>query len=70
MNQKKNAEGYADPTPYDALFRTSASRQLDIDDARSMEEALKAAKRLFSLAGFAVVGRIRLRNERTGKVYE
>lgn len=70
MNKKKNAEGYADPTPYKAIFPPSVYRQMDIDDARSMEEALKAAKRLFSLAGFAVVGRIKLKNERTGKVYE
>lgn len=69
-NNKRNAEGYADPTPYKAIYQVSASRQADIEDARRMDDCIKAAKRMFSAAGFDVAGRIVLRNRRTGKLYE
>lgn len=65
---KKNIEGYADLTPYEAL-RPKIS-QADIDDARRMDKAIKSAKRTLSVAGFDVIGRIALRNRRTGKIYE
>jgi hypothetical protein len=65
---KKNIEGYTDLTPYEAL-RHKVS-QVDIDDARRMDKAIKSAKRTFSIAGFDVIGRITLKNKRTGKIHE
>ena len=65
---RRNAEGYTDSTPYEAL-RPKIS-QADIDDARRMDKAIKSAKRTFSIAGFEVIGRIALKNRRTGKVHE
>ena len=65
---KKNIEGYADLTPYEAL-RPKIS-QTDIDDARRMDKAIKSAKRTLSIAGFEVIGRIALKNRRTGKIHE
>lgn len=65
---KKNIEGYLDLTPYEAL-RNKKDNQ-DREDAKRMDEALKSAKRTFSLYGFEVVGRITLRNIRTGKIYK
>lgn len=62
----KNHEGYNDPTPHKAL-KTAGS--LDMEEAKRMDEALKSARRIFSVAGFEVVERIVLRNVRTGKVY-
>lgn len=64
---KKNIEGYLDLTPYEAL-RNKKDNQ-DREDAKHMDEALKSVKRTFSLYGFEVVGRITLRNIRTGKIY-
>lgn len=66
MIDYKNHEGYADPTPYEAL----KNPKQDAEDARRMDEALKSAKRIFSAAGFDVVERIVLRNVRTGKIYK
>lgn len=65
---KKNMEGYADLTPYQAL-RPKLS-QADIEDARRMDKAIKSAKRTLSIAGFDVIGRITLKNRRTGKIHE
>lgn len=65
---KRNHEGYLDLTPYEAL--NTGKDQADLEDAKRMDEALKAAKRTFSAAGFEVIGRITLRNVRTGKIYK
>ena len=65
---KRNQEGYLDLTPYEALKDEKDSQ--DEVDAKRMDEALKSAKRTFSLYGFEVVGRITLRNIRTGKIYK
>lgn len=63
-----NEEGYHDPTPYKAL--KAKRNELDAVDAKRMEAALKSAKLTFSEAGFEVVGRIVLRNIRTGKIFK
>lgn len=65
---KKNIEGYLDLTPYKAL--RGVDKALDQEGAKRMDEALKMAKRAFSIYGFEVVGRITLRNVRTGKIYK
>lgn len=57
-----------DLTPYEALKREKDLQ--DEEDAKRMDEAIKMAKRTFSICGFEVVGRIVLRNIRTGKIYK
>jgi hypothetical protein len=71
---RKNPEGYTDLTPYDALTKRERHdayyRKLGREDALRMEDAIRRAKAIFSAAGFRAVGRIRLQNVRTGKIYE
>ena len=69
-DKKRNLEGYADPTPYEALYRLDPLKKENLDDAKRMDMALKTTKRIFSVAGFEVIGRITLKNQRTGKIYE
>ena len=72
--ERKNPEGYTDLTPYDALTKRERHnayyRKLGREDALRMEDAIRRAKAIFSAAGFRAVGRIRLQNVRTGKIYE
>lgn len=67
----KNQEGYADPTPGNALKKIQkeeADKQNAVDAAR-MEKALKRAKCILGDAGFDVIERIVLKNKRTGMIY-
>lgn len=59
---RKNAEGYSDPTAYEAL------KNLDKED----EEFHKLLHTIFyicELSGFQIQGRIILVNKKTGKVW-
>ena len=54
----RNNEHYADPTAGKV-----------IEDTERMDRSLSIAKSAFKLAGFEVIGRIVLRNVRTGRIY-
>lgn len=60
---KHNAEGFSDPTAY------AAYRSLDYEERR-FRKLLKMIFSLCELAGFELVGRIALRDKRSGRTWE
>lgn len=56
----RNSEGYKDPTAGEAI--SSADRP-----PKQIVEVIRLIKSVASLAGFEVVGRIRLRDRETGR---
>lgn len=59
---RKNAEGYSDPTAYEAM------KNLDRDDGR-LRLLLPPIFDMCELAGFHLEERIVLRDEQTGKIW-
>lgn len=56
----KNSEGYRDPTAGEAI--SSADRP-----PKQIVEVIRLIRSVASLAGFEVVGRVRLRDRETGR---
>ena len=65
-NERKNAEGYDDPTVYDAI--KNIEQEQDKDDAR-FYQLLNILFSLCELADFHIEGRIVLKDKRTGKIW-
>lgn len=61
-NLRKNAEGYADPTAYEAM------KNLNKDDER-FHKLLNTIFTICELSGFHLEERIVLRDEQTGKIW-
>lgn len=61
----KNAEGYSDPTAYEAIKKAD----YDFELARRTK-LLKTIYSICDLAGYHVAGRIVLKDKFTGKVWE
>ena len=61
-DQRKNAEGYIDPTAYEAI------RNVDKDDER-FHRLLHTIFYICELAGFQIEGRVVLVDKRNGKVW-
>lgn len=67
----RNDEHYADPTA-GKVIEDLEKQEPDphkAEDTERMDRSLSIAKSAFKLAGFEVVGRIVLRNVRTGRIY-
>lgn len=62
QNLRKNSEGYADPTAYEAI------KNVEKEDER-FHKLLHTIFYLCELAGFQVEGRIVLVDKRNGKVW-
>ena len=58
----KNHEGYADPTPAEAIRNIEA-------EARKVDWLIKTINSVCELAGFCIEGRVVLRDQKTGKVW-
>lgn len=71
MRMDRNAEGYADPTPGEAYKNMKraerAAEKERLSKIRSLIQILKATA---DLAGFDIIGRIRLKDKETGKEYK
>lgn len=61
-NMRKNAEGYSDPTAYEAI------RNVEKEDER-FQKLLRMIFDICELSGFHLEERIILRDKRTGKVW-
>lgn len=66
-NNRTNAEGYLDPTAYEAI--KNVDRELDKDDLR-FHQLLNTLFSICELADYRIEGRITLRDKKTGKVYK
>lgn len=63
--KRKNSEGYSDPTAYNAMRRIEeAERQ------KRLSALLFILKANISAAGFELVGRVHLRDIKTGREYK
>lgn len=67
----KNAEGYIDPTPGEAMsnIRREQRQQEVAERLAVISRLIPVLKQTAELAGFEVVGRITLRDKETGKEY-
>lgn len=61
----KNPEGYADPTPYDALKRID-STSADINALR----LIKCILTLLDINGYTLIDRLHIRDRVTGREYQ
>lgn len=62
-NPRKNAEGYSDPTAYEAL------RNIETKEDERFHKLLYAIFNICELAGFEIEGRIVLVDKRSGRVW-
>lgn len=67
----KNAEGYSDPTPGEAMsnIRKEQRQQEVAERLAVISRLIPIMKQTAELAGFEVVGRITLKDKDTGKEY-
>ena len=63
---RKNAEGYSDPTAYEAI--KNVERGADADDER-FHKLLDTIFSICELSGFHVEGRIIIKDKKTGKIW-
>lgn len=62
-NPRKNAEGYSDPTAYEAL------RNIESKEDERFHKLLYAIFDICDLAGFEIKGRIVLLDKKSGRVW-
>lgn len=67
----KNAEGYSDPTPGEAMsnIRREQRQQEAAERFAVISRLIPVMKQTAELAGFEVVGRITLKDKETGKEF-
>ena len=67
----KNAEGYSDPTPGEAMsnIRKEQRQQEAAERLAVISRLIPVMTQTAELAGFEVVGRITLKDKETGKEY-
>ena len=67
----KNAAGYSDPTPGEAMsnIRREQRQQEAAERLAVISRLIPVMKQTAELAGFEVVGRITLKDKETGKEY-
>lgn len=67
----KNAEGYSDPTPGEAMsnIHREQRQQEAAERLAVISRLIPVMKQTAELAGFEVVGRITLKDKETGKEY-
>ena len=61
---KRNGSGYIDPTMYKAVTKVEKERR----DLAS--KVIKTLKNVAHLAGFEIVGRLTLRDTRSGEIFK
>lgn len=63
----ENAEGYADPTAYNAIKKVSAEGHEALD--AKVNTLIKVLKFIIAESGFELVARIELRDRKTGRLF-
>lgn len=65
MNDRKNSEGYSDPTPYKAL------KNIERESRKKLaRKTILTVYNVAHLAGFDIVDDITLKDHTTGKIYK
>lgn len=65
--EKYNASGCYDPTPYQAIKNIEREERLNDDRREIARKVIKTLQNVAHLAGFDIVGRITLVDNKTGK---
>lgn len=66
----ENAEGYADPTAYNAIKKVSAEEHEALDaKVNTLIKVLKVLKFIIAESGFELAARIELRDRKTGRFF-
>lgn len=65
--EKLNGSGYYDPTAYVALQKVSKEEK---ELSKKVSELLKVLKVIIEWAGFELIGRIWLKDKKTGKEFK
>ena len=63
---KKNSEGYADPTAYEAMRKILREEN---EQQRRVTALICELKHIIDAAGFDLIARIEIRDRRTGREY-
>lgn len=63
----ENAEGYADPTAYNAIKKVSAEGHETLD--AKVNTLIKVLKFVIAESGFELAARIELRDRKTGRFF-
>lgn len=66
-NPRYNQSGCADPTAYEAL-KPIVKNEKKLD--KRVHETIKVIKSIINLSGFELVGRIQIRDKKTGKEFK
>lgn len=64
----RNGEYYADPTAGKALGKVKRGEQKA--EKKAAKRAIKECRKILKRYGFVIVGRMQLRGERSGRMYE
>lgn len=65
-NQRRNSEGYADPTAYHGM--KELIREEEIMD-KQVNDLVHIIKTTCNLVGYEVIGRIQFKHKKTGKEF-
>jgi len=66
-NPRYNQSGCSDPTAYEAL-KPIIKNEKKLE--RRVNETIKVVKSIINLSGFELVGRIQIRDKKTGKEFK
>lgn len=66
-NDRKNAEGYDDPTAYEGIKRAERSKD---EERETIAKLIGCIRRVCELSGYTLENRVSLKNIKTGKVWE
>ena len=70
---KRNASGCLDPTAYEAIKnidRKTTKLDKDLHEGYILNKLINSIKILCDRSGYVVVGRVVLKNKKTGKIYK
>lgn len=65
-NPMKNSEGYSDPTAY---LGTAGIMREETEAERKNRTIIQTFRRIADLAGFEIIGRIELKDKKTGRYF-
>jgi len=69
-NPYNNIEGYPDPTAYEAEKNIMKEEQNTWEEKKRISELIDVLKYIIDKAGFILIGRIKLKDKKSGKEYK
>lgn len=69
-NPYNNIEGYPDPTAYEAEKNIMKEEQNTWEEKKRISELIDVLKYIIDKAGFILIGRIKLKDKKSGKEFK